>query len=108
MYATKRQSRLAEMSDPRLHWAYGLAASVEPVPGSELPSSWPGSMPRNSATISTTSPAPPPIAILPPFPRPPPPPICDGSRLAPSLYFTSASAPRVAIGRADAGALVGA
>src|SRR5215213_2574305 len=47
----------------------------------------PGLMPNNKASTKMIRPAPPPIAILPPFPRPPP--IWDGSSWAPSLYFTS-------------------
>src|SRR4051812_10973240 len=86
VYATKRQSRSLPMSLPRVHCANGEAGAWL-APGSVLePSTSPGLTPRRSARISTTTPAPPPIAILPPLP--PPPPTCDGSRFAPSLYFT--------------------
>src|SRR4051812_18059177 len=86
VYATKRQSRSLPMSLPRVHCTNGEAGAWL-APGSVLePSTSPGLTPRRSARISTTTPAPPPIAILPPLP--PPPPTCDGSRFAPSLYFT--------------------
>ena len=56
--------------------------------GSEVPPiRSPGLIPRNRASTSTISPAPPPRAILPPLP-PREPPICEGSSWALSRYLT--------------------
>ena len=68
MYATNRQSRSLLMSAPRVHWANGLGcrtvARVRPAAAEDV--AWVDA--EQQREHQTISPAPPPMAILPPLP----------------------------------------